>query len=222
MTFLPFNLLTLFQRTSTKNRVARIITRGVTSGSRISTSGKICQDPVIATTTTTNLSTTTAFPCRQWFKMDAMRISCRTGTILVNPIEVDKDRALSRIESTGMATSTMFLQDEDTESQDIASNMQCNVPPMTVDNSREENGKSSSPIPIFSSSPGPIFSTNPSFLHERREEQQNHTGTYRATNYIKMAERSRVRVTRSHCPLTNFDDSFYKIRSPEEATAAVS
>ena len=115
----------------------------------------------------------------------------------VNPIEVAKDH---------YSTSTRFLQDEDTESSDhqaIGINMQCSVLYVIVNKTREENGKSSSPIRVFSSSPNPIFSTNLYFpLHERKTEE-NHQGTH-----IKMAARRRVKGTKSHCPLTNFGDSF--------------
>ena len=115
----------------------------------------------------------------------------------VDPKEVAKDHSTKSIR---------FLQDEDTESSDrqaIGINMQCSVLSVIVNKTREENGKSSSPIRVFSSSPNPIFSTNLYFpLHERKTEE-NHQGTH-----IKMAARRRVKGTKSHCPLTNFGDSF--------------
>ena len=123
------------------------------------------------------------------------------------------------------STCNGYIRDEDRESSDrreIGIDMQCSVLRTIVNNTREESGKSSSPIPVFYSSPSPIFSTNPYFSLNERMAVQNHPGTYRATNYIKMAERRRVRVTRFRCPLTNFDDSCYETRSPKEVTAATS
>ena len=122
----------------------------------------------------------------------------------IDPKEVAKDHSTKSIR---------FLQDEDTESRDHQDiNMQSSVLSVIVNKTREENGKSSSPIRVFSSSPNPIFSTNPSsLLHERKTEQNPH---------IKMAARRRARDTRFHCLLTNFDDSFYETPSPKVATVA--